>query len=89
MIAYYATSLFSGIAIIGFDALPEALGQVRDGGLTATIEQFPGKQSSMGVDMLVDFIKNQKKPAEAVTLLTPVAITKDNLNIAERLGELK
>ena len=43
----------------------------------------------MGVDTLVAFIKDGKKPAEAVTLLTPVAITKDNLNIAERLGELK
>src|SRR5262245_37920099 len=31
----------TGIAIIGFDALPEALAQVRDGGMTATIEQFP------------------------------------------------
>ena len=42
----------TGIAIIGFDALPEALAQVRDGGLTATIEQFPGKQSATGVDIL-------------------------------------
>ena len=33
------------IAIIGFDALPEALASVRDGGLTATIEQMPGGQS--------------------------------------------
>ena len=38
-----------GIAIIGFDALPEALGKIRDGELTATIEQFPGKQSATGV----------------------------------------
>ena len=33
------------IAIIGFDALPEALASVRDGGLLATIEQLPGGQS--------------------------------------------
>ncbi|MCX5516008.1 LacI family transcriptional regulator [Kaistia algarum] len=79
----------SGIAIIGFDALPEALAQVRDGGLTATIEQFPGKQSAMGVDTLVAFIKDGKKPEQALTLLTPVAVTKENLNIAERLGEVK
>jgi inositol transport system substrate-binding protein len=79
----------SGIAIIGFDALPEALAQVRDGGLTATIEQFPGKQSAMGVQMLSDFIKNGKAPAEKLVLLTPEAVTKDNLNIAERLGEVK
>jgi len=79
----------SGIAIIGFDALPEALAQVRDGGLTATIEQFPGQQSALGVQTLVDFIKSGKQPAEKVLLLTPVAVTKDNLNIAERLGEVK
>jgi inositol transport system substrate-binding protein len=79
----------SGIAIIGFDALPEALAQVRDGGLTATIEQFPGQQSSLGVQTLVAFLKDGTKPAEKVLLLTPVAVTKDNLNIAERLGEVK
>lgn len=79
----------SGIAIIGFDALPEALAQVRDGGLTATIEQFPGQQSAKGVQILADFIKNGTKPAEPLVLLTPVAITKDNLKEAERLGEVK
>jgi ABC-type sugar transport system substrate-binding protein len=79
----------TGIAIIGFDALPEALAQVRDGGLTATIEQFPGKQSALGVQTLVTFLKDGTKPAEKVLLLTPVAVTKDNLNIAERLGEVK
>ena len=79
----------SGIAIIGFDALPEALAQVRDGGLTATIEQFPGQQSALGVQTLAAFIKDGTKPAEKVLLLTPVAVTKDNLNVAERLGEVK
>jgi inositol transport system substrate-binding protein len=79
----------SGIVIIGFDALPEALAQVRDGGLTATIEQFPGKQSAIGVDTLAAFIKSGKRPAEKVMLLTPVAITKANLNVAERLNEVK
>jgi inositol transport system substrate-binding protein len=79
----------SGIVIIGFDALPEALAQVRDGGLTATIEQFPGKQSATGVQILMDFIKDGTKPAEQITLLTPVAITKDNLDVGERLSEVK
>jgi inositol transport system substrate-binding protein len=79
----------TGIAIIGFDALPEALAQVRDGGLTATIEQFPGQQSALGVQTLVKYLKDGTKPAEKVLLLTPKAITKDNLNIAERLGEVK
>ena len=79
----------TGIVIIGFDALPEALAQVRDGGLTATIEQFPGKQSATGVKILMDFIKDGTKPAEQLVLLTPVAITKDNLAMGERMGEVK
>jgi ribose transport system substrate-binding protein/inositol transport system substrate-binding protein len=78
-----------GIAILGFDALPEALAQVRDGGLTATIEQFPAKQCSMSVQILANFLKNGKKPDQQVTLLTPVAITKANLSDAERLSEVK
>jgi ribose transport system substrate-binding protein/inositol transport system substrate-binding protein len=78
-----------GIVIIGFDALPEALGKIRDGELTATIEQFPGKQSAIGVDILDNYLKKGEKPAQQVTLLTPQAITKDNLNLAERLNEVK
>jgi ribose transport system substrate-binding protein/inositol transport system substrate-binding protein len=78
-----------GIVIIGFDALPEMLGQIRDGGVTATIEQFPAKQSAMGVQILADFIRTGKKPEQQVTLLTPVAITKANLTEAERLDEVK
>lgn len=79
----------SGISIIGFDALPEALAQVRDGGMTATIEQFPAEQCAKGVDMLVNFIKTGAKPEQKITLLTPVAITKENLKSAERLNEVK
>lgn len=43
------------IPIIGFDALPEALASVRDGGLAATVEQFPGGQSRGAMEVLVDF----------------------------------
>jgi ABC-type sugar transport system substrate-binding protein len=88
MEAVKARNLSDKIAIIGFDALPEALAAVRDGVLTATIEQFPGGQSSQAVDILVDKIRNSKDPANNLILLTPVAITKDNLDQAERLGEV-
>jgi ABC-type sugar transport system substrate-binding protein len=74
------------IAIIGFDALPEALASVRDGGMLATIEQMPGGQSRGALDELVKFLREGTKP-EPVVLLTPIAITKDNLDKAERLGE--
>jgi ABC-type sugar transport system substrate-binding protein len=75
------------IAIIGFDALPEALASVRDGGLTATIEQMPGGQSREAMRALVGLLRGGTTP-EPVLLLTPIAITSDNLDAAERLGEV-
>jgi inositol transport system substrate-binding protein len=89
MEAVKARGLAGKIAIIGFDALPEAIGQVRDGGLTATIEQFPGAQSRKAVDIMVRYLRDNKQPESKLILLTPVAITKANLKEAERLGELK
>jgi inositol transport system substrate-binding protein len=77
------------IVIIGFDALPEALAKVQAGELTATVEQFPAKQSSLGVQILADYVKSGKKPAQQLNLITPVAITKENLKEAERLDEVK
>jgi len=77
------------IPVIGFDALPEALKSIRDGKLTATVEQFPGGQSSGALKTLVEFLRNGVKPAQQVTLLTPIIITKDNIEDAERLGEVQ
>jgi ABC-type sugar transport system substrate-binding protein len=74
--------------VIGFDALPEALKSVKDGGLLATVEQFPGGQSRGALKAMVDYLRNGTKP-EASTLLSPVAITKENIDKAERLGEVK
>ncbi len=88
--ALKARDLTGKVVLIGFDALPEALARDPvDGGLTATIEQMPGGQSRGAVDALVAFLRDGTKPANQVTLLTPIAITKDNLNEAERLGEVK
>ena len=87
--ALKARNLNGKVKLIGFDALPEALAQIKGGDLTATIEQMPGGQSRGAVDTLVAFVRDGKQPAQKVTLLTPIAITKDNLNQAERLGEVK
>lgn len=82
-------SLQSKVKVIGFDALPEALGSIRDGGLAGTVEQFPGQQSAKAVDILVDFLKSQKKPEADLVLLTPIVLTKANLDKAERMNEVK
>ena len=42
--ALKARNLLGKVKLIGFDALPEALGQIKAGNLTATIEQLPGGQ---------------------------------------------
>ncbi|MGQ7844539.1 substrate-binding domain-containing protein [Granulosicoccus sp. 3-233] len=76
------------IVIIGFDALPEALGSVRDGGLTATIEQFPGGQSRTAMQAMVSYLRDGTAPDEQV-LLTPIAITQSNIEEGERLGEVQ
>ncbi len=89
MEAVKARNLSGKIALIGFDALPEALGRVKDGSLTATIEQFPGLQSSKALDKLVAFLRDGTKPEPKVELLTPIAITKDNIDKAERLSEIQ
>ena len=87
--ALKARNLLGKVKLIGFDALPEALGQIKAGNMTATIEQKPGGQVTGALDTLVSFLREGKKPAQQVTLLTPIAITSDNLNQAERLDEVK
>lgn len=77
------------IKIYGFDALPEALQAVKSGAMRATIEQFPGEQSREAMRIAVAFARDGKKPAEAVKLLTPIAITTANLDKAERVSEMK
>jgi inositol transport system substrate-binding protein len=77
------------VAIIGFDGNLEALTQIRDGGMTGTIEQFPGKQSAQALQIMVSFLRDGTKPVQQVTLLTPIVITKENLDMAEHFPELK
>jgi inositol transport system substrate-binding protein len=38
---------------------------------------------------LVALLRDGKKPDQQVTLLTPIAITSENLDKAERLNEVK
>ena len=88
--AVKARGLADKVKIIGFDALPEALAAVRDGGLAGTVEQFPGGQSRKAMQIMVELpARTRRQPESDLVLLTPIMITKDNLDKAERLGELK
>ena len=75
------------IPIIGFDALPEALQAVQDGTLIATVDQWPGRQTSGAMEVLVEFLRDGTEPAEHTTLIEPALITVENLGEAERAAE--
>lgn len=75
------------IAVLGFDAIPEALARIRDGDMAATVEQNPGEQIRTALRAVVEHQKN--KAPIASNSLTPVLITRDNLNQASRIAEVK
>ncbi len=60
---------------VGFDATPDAFAYMKEGKLGATIDQFPGKQASQALNILVDYIKNKKTPEEKVIYIAPEAVT--------------
>ncbi len=84
-----AAGLGDQVAILGFDALPEAIGSVQDGGLTGTVEQFPGGQIRTAMRLAVLTARGCEVMAEDTILLEPVLLTTDNVQSAERIGEVE
>lgn len=76
------------IVILGFDALPEALAAVQQGTLTGTVEQFPGGQSRTAMRIAALHGRGCAEPPEPQIFLTPILITTENFDQAERLSEL-
>ena len=77
------------VPIIGYDALPEALKAINSGELYGSVEQFPGQQVATSLSTVMDFITKGTKPDKDVIFITPKMITKDNIDEAERLGEIQ
>jgi len=75
------------IRVLGFDAIPEALKRIQAGDMAATVEQNPGEQIRAALRQVVGALRD-KKPIASQSL-TPVLITKDNLNQASRISEVK
>jgi ABC-type sugar transport system substrate-binding protein len=86
--AVNALGLGDEVAIVGFDALPEALESILSGGIDATIEQFPGEQGRTALNIVVDFALNGREPESRLILLTPRVIDASNVMQAERIGEV-
>lgn len=87
--ALKAKNLVGKVVVIGFDALPEALLAVKNGEMTGTVEQLPGGQSRTALNLITDFLRDGKSPAQHDNFLTPIMITKDNLKDAERIAEIE
>jgi inositol transport system substrate-binding protein len=77
----------SGVKVIGFDAIPEALSLVRSGQMAATIEQSPKAQAQTALTQLEARIRKQIPIAGAN--IAPLLITQSNINQAERIGEIR
>ena len=71
---------FSKVITVGFDAIDDAKVSIREGVLTATIEQFPGKQAAMGFKILHDFVSRGVVPQSELVLLEPQVVHKGNIN---------
>jgi inositol transport system substrate-binding protein len=85
--AEVANGLGLDIFIIGFDAIPEALTAIQNGDLTATLDQWTGRQVSEALDMLVNYVRTGTRPTEHTSLIEPALITANNLGAAERAAE--
>jgi inositol transport system substrate-binding protein len=86
--AIHAAGVAPGvIKVLGFDATPEALGQIQRGEMSATVEQSPAKQVRAAVQAAVAAIRTGVTPVSAS--LEPILINAANLSQAERFAELK
>ena len=83
-----AAGIKGKVHIIGYDALPEALGFVQDGTMVGTVDQFPGKQARKALNVLVNYLRKGAVPDEHDLWIVPKMITKENLNEAERASEI-
>jgi len=75
------------VPIIGFDALPETLQAIQAGTLTATIEQWPGKQVGGAMKIMTDYLNSKTEPAQHDNFIEPTLIDASNLGQAERAAE--
>jgi inositol transport system substrate-binding protein len=64
---------------VGVDAIPEAIQLVKEGKLTATMDQSASKQARQAVEVLIGYILNRTQPPQKVILIKPELLTKTSL----------
>jgi len=75
--------------LVSFDAIPDTLEAIQEGRVNATIEQHPGKQVREAMRYLVNYIRTGEKPPKHEIYILPTLITKENIEMAEKYGEIK
>jgi ABC-type sugar transport system substrate-binding protein len=71
------------VITVGYDVIPDAAKCIREGRLTASIEQYPGQQARQAFRILVARIRDGQMPSSKEVYLTPLVIDKTNLDQAE------
>ena len=74
------------VITVGYDVIPDAARSIKEGRLTASVEQFPGQQARRALRLLVAKIRDGQPPPRREIYLTPVVIDKNNLDRAEAQG---
>jgi ABC-type sugar transport system substrate-binding protein len=64
------------VILVGFDALPDEVAQIKEGWETASVAQFPAKIGELGVDTLYKVVKGKKVPKNVDT--GTALVTKEN-----------
>ena len=81
-----AAQRLDDVSIIGFDAIPDALDNIRSGRLLGSVAQFPSEMGRLGVHHAAALLRDRVPPPEEV--LTKVEIIDlDNLEAFEAAAE--
>lgn len=72
------------VVTMGYDVIVDAAEAIRAGRLTASIEQYPGRQARQALGHLVAFVREGRQPPNKEIYLTPIAVDRSNLDQAER-----
>jgi inositol transport system substrate-binding protein len=81
------TSGITGVAVLGFDATPEALKMIKEEQMAVTVEQSPSRQIRSALQQVLGAARSGA--AMTPVSITPVLITSANLGEAERFDEMK
>jgi len=76
-VKYLLESGKAQVRVVGYDALPEALAEIRSGHLTATVDQQAAEQGYQGVALAVRLLQGKEVPA--VTMIDTRLVTTHTL----------